>query len=170
MQGSVRSRKKMSKEKIPSTPAIRVLRENDVDFTPRPYRYEDRGGTKVAARELNCGEQQMVKTLVMEDECKNPFIILMHGDMHASTKELARSIGVKSVTPCDPRTAQKHTGYMVGGTSPFGIKRDMPVYMEESISDLANIFINAGRRGLLVEMKPAELVRILCPVPVRVGI
>ena len=85
----------MSKEKIPSTPAIRVLRENGVDFTPRPYRYEDRGGTKVAARELNCGEHQMVKTLVMEDEHKNPFIILMHGDMHASTKALARSIGVK---------------------------------------------------------------------------
>ncbi|MBW2544567.1 MAG: aminoacyl-tRNA deacylase [Deltaproteobacteria bacterium] len=159
----------MTKEKIPSTPAIRVLRKNGVDFTPRPYRYEDRGGAKVAARELKCDEHQMVKTLVMEDEHKNSFIILMHGDMHASTKELARAIGVKSVIPCDPRTAQKHTGYMVGGTSPFGIKRDMPIYMEESIVDLASIFINAGRRGLLVEMQPAELVRILGPGPVRVG-
>jgi len=160
----------MAKEKIPSTPAIRVLRKNGVDFTPRPYRYEDRGGTKVAARELKCDEHQTVKTLVMEDENKNPFILLMHGDMHASTKELARAIGVKSVIPCDPKTAQKHTGYMVGGTSPFGIRRDMPIYMEESIMDLSSIFINAGHRGLLVEMRPVELVRILDLKPVKVGI
>ena len=160
----------MIKEKIPSTPAIRVLRKNGVDFTPRPYRYEDRGGTKVATRELECDEHQMVKTLVMEDEHKNPLIILMHGDMQVSTKKLARAIGTKSVIPCDPKTAQKHTGYMVGGTSPFGIRRDMPVYMEESITDLTSIFINAGRRGLLVEMQPEELVRILKPGPVRVGI
>ncbi|MBW2598954.1 MAG: aminoacyl-tRNA deacylase [Deltaproteobacteria bacterium] len=160
----------MAKEKIPSTPAIRVLRKTGADFTPRPYRYEDRGGTKVAARELKCDEHQMVKTLVMEDEHKNPFIILMHGDMQVSTKELARAIGVKSVIPCDPKTAQRHTGYMVGGTSPFGTRRDMPIYMEESIMDLSSIFINAGRRGLLVEMRPVELVRILDPKPVKVGI
>ncbi|MCD6486733.1 MAG: Cys-tRNA(Pro) deacylase [Syntrophobacterales bacterium] len=160
----------MIKEKIPSTPAIRVLRKNGVDFTPRPYRYEDRGSTKVATRELKCDEHQMVKTLVMEDEHKKPFIILMHGDMQVSTKELARAIGTKSVVPCDLKTAQKHTGYLVGGTSPFGIRRDIPIYMEESIVNFSSIFINAGRRGLLIEMQPAELVRILEPGLVRVGI
>lgn len=160
----------MTKERIPSTPAIRVLRKSGIDFTTHSYKYEEKGGTKVAARELQCDEHQAVKTLVMEDEQKNPFILLMHGDMHASTKALAREIGTKSVIPCDPKTAQKHTGYMVGGTSPFGIRRDMPIYMEESIVDLPSIFINAGRRGLLVEMQPAELVRILEPRLVRVGI
>jgi Cys-tRNA(Pro) deacylase len=169
-RGFGEKRKKMAKEKIPSTPAVRVLRNNGVDFTPRPYRYEDRGGTRVAARELQCDEHQTVKTLVVEDEHKNPLIVLMHGDMHASTKSLARAIGTKSVIPCDPKTAQRHTGYMVGGTSPFGIRRDMPIYMEESITDLPRIFINAGHRGLLVEMQPAELVRVLDPRPVKVGI
>jgi len=109
----------MTKEKIPSTPAIRFLIKNSVDFTPCPYKYEDRGGTKVASRELKCDEHQMVKTLVMEDEYKNPLIILMHGDMQVSTKKLARTIETKSVIPCDPKTAQKHTGYLVGGTSPL---------------------------------------------------
>ncbi len=160
----------MTKEKIPSTPAIRVLRKNGVNFTFRPYKYEDRGGTRVASKSLECDEHQTVKTLVMEDERKSPLILLMHGDMHASTKTLARLIKAKSVTPCKPETAQKHTGYMVGGTSPFGTKKDMPIYMEESIADLPTILINAGRRGLLVEISPAELVRILDPVPVRVGI
>jgi len=160
----------MAKEKIPSTPAIRVLRKSGITFTPRPYKYEDRGGTKVAARELNCDEHQTVKTLVMEDADKKPFIILMHGDMEVSTKELAREIGTKTVTPCDPQTAQKHTGYMVGGTSPFGTRKNMPIYMEESISDLSTVLINAGRRGFLVEIQPAEIVRILDPIPVKVGI
>jgi len=160
----------MTKERIPSTPAIRVLRNNGVDFTTHSYKYEEKGGTKVAARELQCDEHQTVKTLVFEDEHKHPLIVLMHGDMHASTKALAREIGTKSVIPCDPKTAQKHTGYMVGGTSPFGIRRGMPIYMEESIVDLPSIFINAGRRGLLVEMQPAELVRILEPRLVKVGI
>jgi len=160
----------MTKERIPSTPAIRVLRKSGIIFTPRPYKYEDRGGTKVAARELNCDEHQTVKTLVMEDADKKPFIILMHGDMEVSTKELAREIGTKTVTPCDPQTAQKHTGYMVGGTSPFGTRKNMPIYMEESISDLSTVLINAGRRGFLVEIQPAEIVRILDPIPVKVGI
>jgi len=160
----------MTKEKIPSTPAIRFLRKNRVDFTPCPYKYEDKGGTKVASRELKCDEHQMVKTLVMEDEYKNPLIILMHGDMQVSTKKLARTIETKSVIPCDPKTAQKHTGYLVGGTSPFGTRRDMPIYMEESIIDLPSMFINAGRRGFLVEMQPTEIVRILDPRPVSVGI
>ncbi|HPQ45475.1 MAG TPA: aminoacyl-tRNA deacylase [Syntrophales bacterium] len=160
----------MTKEKIPSTPAIRVLKSNNVNFIPRPYRYEDRGGTRVAARELQNDEHLMIKTLIFEDEHKNPLIILMHGDMETSTKTLARIIGTKSVTPCDPQTAQKHTGYMVGGTSPFGTRKDMPIYMEQSIADLPRLFINAGRRGFLVEMQPAELLRVLNPTPVTVGI
>jgi len=160
----------MAKDKIPSTPAIRFLRQNDVTFTLRPYKYEDRGGTEVAARELGCDEHQTVKTLVMEDERKKPLIILMHGGREVSTKNLARSIGTKSVTPCDPTTAQRHTGYMVGGTSPFGIRKAMPIYVEESILDLPRIFINAGHRGLLAEMDPVEMARVLDLKPVRVGI
>ncbi len=160
----------MAKEKIPSTPAIRTLKENGVTFTLCPYKYEDRGGTEVAARELGCDEHETVKTLVMEDEHKKPLIILMHGDRQVSTKNLARAIGTKSVTPCDPSAAQKHTGYKVGGTSPFGIRSAMPIYVEESILDLERIFINAGHRGLLAEMDPAEMARILDLKPVRVGI
>ncbi|MDO9515052.1 MAG: Cys-tRNA(Pro) deacylase [Syntrophales bacterium] len=160
----------MAKEKIPSTPAIRTLKENGVTFTLRAYKYEDRGGTEVAARELGCDEHQTVKTLVMEDEHKKPFIILMHGDRQVSTKNLARAIGTKGVTPCDPALAQKHTGYMVGGTSPFGIRKAMPIYAEESILDLPKIFINAGHRGLLAEMDPVEMARIIDLKPVRVGI
>jgi len=165
-----KKRKNMAKEKIPSTPAIRFLRKNDVTFTLRPYKYEDRGGTEVVTRELGCDEHETVKTLVMEDEHKKPLIILMHGDREVSTKNLARSIGTKTVTPCDPAVAQKHTGYMVGGTSPFGIRKAIPIYVEESILDLPRIFINAGHRGLLAEMDPAEMARILGPKPVRVGI
>ena len=160
----------MAKEKIPSTPAIRALKEHGAAFILRPYKYEERGGTAVAARELGCDEHQTVKTLVMEDEHKRPLIILMHGDREVSTKNLARSIGTKSVTPCDPAVAQKHTGYMVGGTSPFGIRRAMPIYVEESILNLPRIFINAGHRGLLAEMDPADIARILNPQPVQVGI
>jgi len=160
----------MAKEKIPSTPAIRALKEHGATFILRPYKYEERGGTAVAARELGCDEHQTVKTLVMEDEHKRPLIILMHGDREVSTKNLARSIGTKSVTPCDPAVAQKHTGYMVGGTSPFGIRRAMPIYVEESILNLPRIFINAGHRGLLAEMDPADIARILNPQPVQVGI
>jgi len=160
----------MAKEKIPSTPAIRALREHGVTFTLRPYKYEERGGTEVAARELGCDEHQTVKTLVMEDEHKNPLIILMHGDREVSTKNLARTIGTKAVTPCDPAVAQRHTGYKVGGTSPFGMRKVIPIYVEESILDLPKILINAGNRGLLAEMDPADMARILNPQPVQVGI
>jgi len=159
----------MSKDHIPATPAIRVLKDNNVDFVPRPYKYEERGGTEVAARELGVGEHLTVKTLVMEDERKSPFIVLMHGDKEVSTKELARILGVKVVQPCDPATANRHTGYMVGGTSPFGTKKALPVYVEETILGLPLIYINAGRKGLLVEMKPADLVRILKTTPVKVA-
>ena len=159
----------MSKEHVPATPAIRVLKDNRVDFIPRPYKYEERGGTEVASRELGVDEHLTVKTLVMEDETKSPFIVLMHGDREVSTKDLARILGVKAVHPCDPVSAGRHTGYMVGGTSPFGTKKAMPVYVEETILSLPAIYINAGRKGLLVEMKPADLARVLKPVPVNVA-
>ena len=159
----------MSKDHIPATPAIRVLKDNEVDFVPRPYKYEERGGTEVAARELGVDEHLTVKTLVMEDEKRAPFIVLMHGDREVSTKDLARTLGVKTVQPCDPATANRHTGYMVGGTSPFGTKKTLPVYVEETILALPVLYINAGRKGLLVKMKPADLVRLLRPVPVNVA-
>ena len=119
----------MAKEKIPSTPAIRFLRNYSVNFIPRLYKYEEKGGTEVAARELEVDEHMVIKTLVMEDEKKNPFIILMHGDKLVSTKTLARLLGSKSITPCDPKVANKHTGYLVGGTSPFGTRKELPVYI-----------------------------------------
>lgn len=160
----------MAKEKIPSTPAIRTLKEHGVTFILHPYKYQEHGGTEVAARELGCDEHQTVKTLVMEDEHKTPIIILMHGDREVSTKNLARAIGTKAITPCDPAVAQRHTGYKVGGTSPFGTRKTMPIYVEESILDLSRILINAGHRGLLAEMDPADMARILNPQPVQVGI
>ena len=157
----------MTRDKFPVTSAIRFLRENQVDFIERPYKYEEEGGTGVAAKELGVDEHLVIKTLVMEDDQKKPLIILMHGDRQVSTKELARVVGVKTVIPCAPQVALKHTGYMVGGISPFGTKKGLPVYIEETILSLPRIFINAGRRGLLCEMSPADLVRVLKPVPVR---
>jgi Cys-tRNA(Pro) deacylase len=159
----------LTKEKLPVTSAIRFLREHQVDFIERPYKYEEHGGTEIAAKELGVEEHLAIKTLVMEDDQKAPFIILMHGDKQVSTKELARTIGVKSVNPCTPEVALKHTGYMVGGISPFGTKKVLPVYVEETILSLPRIFINAGRRGLLAEMSPSDLVSILNPIPVRVA-
>ncbi len=159
----------LSKDKFPTTNAIRFLREHQVEFIERPYRYEEKGGTEVAAQTLGVDEHLTVKTLVMEDEKKSPLIILMHGDKEVSTKELARVLGVKSVTPCSSETALKHTGYMVGGISPFGTKKQLPVYVEETILSLPRIFINAGRRGLLCEMSPKDLVRVLEPIPVHVA-
>ncbi|MGE5799663.1 MAG: Cys-tRNA(Pro) deacylase [Syntrophaceae bacterium] len=159
----------MSKDHIPATPAIRALRENRVDFVPRPYKYEERGGTEVAARELGVDEHLTVKTLVMEDDGKAPFIVLMHGDREVSTKDLARVLGVKTVQPCDAASANRHTGYMVGGTSPFGTRKSLPVYVEETILSLPVIYINAGRKGLLVEMRPADLEKVLKLTPVSVA-
>lgn len=160
----------MAHEKFPITLAVRHLRTENVTFTDHLYAYEDKGGTTVSARELGVDEHCVIKTLVMEDEQKRPLIILMHGDLQVSTKELARCIGVKQVSPCTAETARKHTGYLVGGTSPFGIRSRMPVYVEESILGLERIFINGGKRGYLVEMTPSELNRVLKPVPVKVGI
>lgn len=160
----------MAKEKPPVTTAVRHLRSEKVNFTDHLYAYEEKGGTAVSARELGVAEHAVIKTLVMEDEGGQPLIILMHGDRQVSTKELARLIGVKQVSPCSPDSAHKHTGYLVGGTSPFGTRRRMPVYMEESIASLEYIYINGGKRGYLVGMKPSELIRVLKPVPVKVSI
>jgi Cys-tRNA(Pro) deacylase len=160
----------MAKEKTPVTQAVRVLRAEKVEFTDHPYSYEDKGGTAVSAKELGVDEHSVIKTLIMEDEQKKPLVVLMHGDMQVSTKELARIIGVKQISPCSPETANRHTGYLVGGTSPFGTKRPMPVYMEETITGLERIYINGGKRGYLVGISPSELIRVLKPLAVKVGI
>jgi len=160
----------MMKEKIPTTPAILALKAQRVDFTLHSYQYEEKGGTKRVASKLGVDEHCVIKTLVMEDETSKPLIILMHGDKEVSTKSLARIIGVKSISPCKPVIAEKYTGYKVGGTSPFGTKKTMPVYMESTIADLPKIFINAGSRGLLARMPSDELIRILKPIAVSAAI
>jgi Cys-tRNA(Pro) deacylase len=160
----------MAKDKTPVSPAIRMLRANGVAFTDHLYDYEDRGGTEVSARELGVDEHAVVKTLVMEDDAKRPLVVLMHGDRKVSTKELARTIGVKTIQPCNPETANRHSGYMVGGTSPFGTRKEMPVYMEQTIVDLPKIYINGGKRGYLVGVAPADVIRVLKPTLVTVGI
>src|SRR5678816_2649470 len=129
-------------DKNPVTLAVRVLRESGVEFTHHPYAYEERGGTEVSARELGVPEHQVVKTLVMEDDRRQPMIVLMHGDREVSTKSLARHLGVKTVAPCAPAVADRHSGYQVGGTSPFGTRRAMPVYMQRTIADLAYVYVN----------------------------
>jgi Cys-tRNA(Pro) deacylase len=160
----------MAKDKTPVSPAVRMLRDHRVAFTDHLYDYEERGGTAVSARELGVDEHAVVKTLVMEDDAKRPMVVLMHGDRKVSTKELARTIGVKTIQPCNPETANRHSGYMVGGTSPFGTRKPMPVYLERTILDLPRIYINGGKRGYLVGIDPAEAVRVLKPVLVSVGI
>ena len=153
----------MAKEKFPVTAAVRMLRDHGVDFTHHPYEYEERGGTAVSARELGVDEHAVIKTLVMEDEAKKPLVMLMHGDREVSTKNLARHLGVKTIVPCDPATADRHSGYQVGGTSPFGTRRAMPVYLQRTIAELPYLYVNGGRRGYLVGMTPAELIRVLRP-------
>lgn len=160
----------MAKVKSPVTAAVRVLRQAGVSFGEHPYQYEEKGGTAVSARELGVDEHCVIKTLIMEDEKKAPLVVLMHGDRQVSTKELARVIGAKSVAPCAPDTANRHSGYMVGGTSPFGTRKRMPVYVEETILELPLIYINGGHRGFLVSLTPTELVRVLNALPVKVGI
>ena len=160
----------MSKEKFPITSAVRELRSEKVEFTSHFYDYEEHGGTAVSARELGVDEHAVVKTLVMEDDSKKPLIVLMHGDLQVSGKQLARIINAKSVLPCSPETAQKHTGYLVGGTSPFGTRAALPVYMEETILNLPRIYINGGKRGYLVGIDPNDAMRVLKPGLVKVGI
>ncbi|MBX3675528.1 MAG: Cys-tRNA(Pro) deacylase [Rhodocyclaceae bacterium] len=154
----------------PETPATRFLRQHRVAHSNHLYEYEEHGGTGTSARALNVDEHAVVKTLVMEDEAGKPLIVLMHGDRKVSTKNLARQIGAKSVSPCRPETAQRHTGYLVGGTSPFGTKKILPVYIEKTILDLPLIYINGGRRGFLVGVQPHEIVRVLTPTQVECGL
>ena len=143
---------------ISETPATQFLRKASIVFTEHPYDYEEQGGTKVSARELGVDEHAVVKTLVMQNETAKPLIVLMHGDCTVSTKNLARQIGCKSVAPCAPEIAQKHSGYLVGGTSPFGTKKRLPIYVEKTILDLPKIYINGGKRGYLVGIDPNILV------------
>lgn len=160
----------MPKAKPPVTPAIRFLRQHQVDFTDHLYAYEEHGGTAVSARELGVEEHAVIKTLVMEDDRKQPLIVLMHGDREVSTKQLARDLDRRSVQPCSPEVAQKHSGYLVGGTSPFGTHKLLPVFVEASILDLSRIYINGGKRGYLVGIDPKELLRLLNATPVHVAV
>jgi Cys-tRNA(Pro) deacylase len=155
---------------IPETPATRFLRQHQIPYSAHLYAYEDHGGTKVSARELNVQEHAVVKTLIMEDEKKQPLVVLMHGDLKVSTKELARQAGRKQISPCDPAVAQRHSGYLVGGTSPFGTRKAMPIYMEQTILDESLIYINGGKRGFLVGVHPHDIVKTLQPTLVRAGI
>ena len=155
---------------VSATPAIHFLRKHDVSFTEHEYRYEERGGTRVSSRELGVDEHSVIKTLVMQDERAQPLIVLMHGNREVSTKRLARAAGRKHIVPCATDVAQKHTGYQVGGTSPFGTRKVLPVYMERTIADLPRVFINGGRRGFLVGLDPQEIVRTLAPTLVDVAI
>ena len=159
----------MAKRKAPVTAAVRVLREHEVAFTDHLYEYEEHGGTATSARELGVPEHAVIKTLIMEDEAKKPLIVLMHGDMKVSTRELARTIGVKTVSPCTPETANRQSGYIVGGTSPLGTRKQMPVYLEASVLELERIYVNGGKRGYLVGIAPDALVRIVKPVLVQVA-
>ena len=154
----------------PVTMAVRTLRQHKVEFTAHLYAWEPRGGTRASSEHLGVDEHQVIKTLIFEDDAKKPLCILMHGDREVSARNLARQIGVKSVAPCAPEVADRHSGYQVGGTSPFGLKRAMPVYCEKSITALPRIWINGGARGFLVGMDPRDLLRVLQPVPVDVAI
>ena len=145
----------------PSTPAVLCLRARGVSFSEHAYRYEERGGTAVASRELGVPEHAVVKTLVMEDEGHRPLIVLMHGDREVSTKQLARQVGVRSVNPCKPDVAARHTGYLVGGTSPFATRKPLPVYVERTILDLPTVYINGGSRGFLLGIAPGDIIRVL---------
>ena len=147
--------------KIPTTAAIRVLRANKVDFEAHVYKYEARGGTAVSARELGVPEAHVIKTLIMEDEKRQPLVVLMSGDKEVSVKNLARHLGVKTIKPCAPDVAQKHSGYQVGGTSPFGTRKTMPIYADPCVFEPERIYINGGKRGLLVSIAPGVLEQVL---------
>ncbi len=155
---------------ISETPATQMLRQHGIAFGEHPYDYVEHGGTEESARQLGVDEHHVVKTLVMEDDKAQPLIVLMHGDRTVSTKNLARQIGCKSVQPCKPEVAQRHSGYMVGGTSPFGTRKRMPVYVEEGVLALERIYINGGRRGYLVSIEPTVLTALLGAKPVQCGL
>ena len=152
------------------TPATTFLKAHRVEYTEHEYDYVEHGGTQVSSASLNVPEHEVVKTLVMEDEARKPLIVLMHGDCKVSTKNLARQAGRKKIEPCKPVEAQRHSGYQVGGTSPFGTRKPLPVFMERSILELPAIYINGGRRGFLVRLAPQELVRLLAPQLVDVAL
>ena len=156
--------------KHPVTMAIRALRAGGVAFEPFLYTWEAHGGTRASAEALGVEEHAVIKTLIFEDQAGTPLCILMHGDREVSTKQLARHVGAKTVGPCAPDVADRHSGYQVGGTSPFGLRRQMPIYAERSILELPRIYINGGARGFLVAIDPRELSRVLGVTPVDVGI
>ena len=159
--------KKDKNAHVSETLATQMLKAHKVEFTEHPYDYVEHGGTEESARQLGLPEHMVVKTLVMQDQDAKPLIVLMHGDCKVSTKNLARQIGAKSVEPCKPEVANRHSGYLVGGTSPFGTRRDMPVYIEESILELPRSAINGGRRGFLVQLAPQVCTQLLNAQPVR---
>lgn len=154
------------KEHVSETPATQFLRKHQAAFAEHPYPYEEHGGTAVSARALGVDEHSVIKTLVMQDEAAKPLIVLMHGDRKVSTKNLARAIGCKSVEPCKPEVAQRHSGYQIGGTSPFGTRKVLPVYVEATILDLETIYINGGRRGYLVALDPRLAAQLVHATPV----
>lgn len=160
----------MARDKVPATPAIRLLKQHKVKFIPRPYKYQERGGTRASARELQIDEHLIIKTLVMEDEQQHPLIVLMHGSCEVSLKHLARQLKVKKISPCTVERANNLTGYQTGGISPLGTRQILPIYMEETIGNLEKLIINGGKRGLLVELSPADLIDILQPTVVSVAI
>ena len=160
----------MTDTRFPTTAATRFLAEHKVTWQGHVFPYVDKGGTKHSSAQLGVPEHAVIKTLVFEDENKRPLIVLMHGDKMVSTKALARLLGAKSIAPCKPETAEKHTGYKVGGTSPFGTKKPLPVHAQTTIFDLLTLYINGGGRGFLVQITPADLDRALSPVRVDVAI
>lgn len=156
--------------KQPVTMAIRALRAAGVAFVPHLYPYQPRGGTRASSEALGVAEHSVVKTLIFETERRDPLCVLMHGDHEVSVKQLARAIGTKSVAPCAPEVADRHSGYQVGGTSPFGLRRAMPIYLQSTILDLPRIYINGGARGFLVEIDPRDVQRVLAPVLVNMAV
>ena len=156
-------------DKYPTTLAIRELEKHQVKYTPHLYAYEEKGGSGASSAALGVDEHIVIKTLIMETETKSPLIVLMHGDKQVSTKNLARFLNVKTVAPCAPEVANKHSGYLVGGTSPFGTKKKMPIYLERSILDLDLIYLNGGKRGFLVSLSPKDVQRVLNPILVEIA-
>jgi Cys-tRNA(Pro) deacylase len=157
----------MATRHVSETPATAMLRARGIDFSEHVYDYVDHGGTAESARQLGLDEHAIVKTLVMQDEAGKPLIVLMHGDCKVSTKNLARQTARKTITPCEPAVAQRHTGFQVGGTSPFGVRKSMPVYVEQTVLELPRLYINGGRRGYLVGIAPQVLIDLLKATPVN---
>jgi Cys-tRNA(Pro) deacylase len=153
-----------------NTPATAILQKAGVAYTEHEFEYLEHGGTGHSSASMGVPEHHVIKTLVMEDEKGDPLIVLMHGDRKVSTKELARQAGAKRIAPCKPEVATRHSGYLIGGTSPFGTRKRMPIYLERSVTELPRIYINGGRRGYLLGMDPAELLRVLSPTLVEVAL